>query len=530
MADQNWIRIRKHLAEKLEQLVGQKLGRKTQALAVYEKEYHQTLNKKWRPSSKEELLESLLEHRLVFVGDFHAIRQSQKSHLRILRSLLGQKELVLAVECFQSKHQAIINSYFNGKMETARFLKKINWQESWGFPWENYRVLFDFVKQHRIPVYALNLDSPSRTHEVLKKRDRHAAQTIKKIRQEHPRATIVATYGDLHLADGHLPSLLREPFVRIFQNYEKLYYQLAKRGLESKIDVMKSAPNDYCILNTAPWVKWQSYIMYLEQNLDFLDGDDEVADPEYTDHVARWVELLATELELKVSSDKLATYTLDDESLYSLIEETYSKKQMRPIVDRLKRADTFYLPSLQAGILGEPSVNHAAHLAAEYVHAQKSKRGDVDSSQKNQFIQAIWIEALAYFGTKLINPNRKSDTFADLQRNLLETHSEFSREALLIALGQKFYEQSGRFKKVKKKSTVLRPRHKSSFQVAAKLLGSMLGEKMYNGYRLGKVKKTRARLWYSSPLDTKEFHEFYYKEITFVDQLPSFFNSKLERL
>ncbi|MGE3756213.1 MAG: hypothetical protein AB7H97_00560, partial [Pseudobdellovibrionaceae bacterium] len=310
-------------------------------------------------------------------------------------------------------------------------------------------------------------------------------------------------------------------------------YRLAKKHLDGKVDLMRTGENDFCILNTAPWVKWQNYLMYLEQNVDFIDDFDDDFEFEYTDHVARWVGLLASELGFKIPTGDLAVYSLHDENLFEILERAYSKRELIVILDRIKRGESFFLPEQQIAVLAEPSVNHAAHLAAEFVHYQKQKSRartrKIDVSEEAQFLRAIWVEALAYFGTKLVNPNRKSNTLKDLQKELLDPHPEFSREALVIALGQKFYEQSLRHgNKIKKRK--IKARHKSSRQIASRLLGAMLGEKIYNGYRLGKVTKNRVRKWYTTSLETKDFNRVYYKEVIYIDSLPTFFESKLERL
>lgn len=540
MVDQNWIRIRRHLAEKIESLVNQKLGGKSLALQKYEKDYFATLEKKWKSESRNNLLESLLKVRLIYLGDFHALRQSQKAHLRILRSVLDQKEIVIAMECFTSDDQKHLNLFLQNKISEDVLLKKTAWKQRWGFPWENYKLIVQFAKDHRIPIYGLNVPAKSKDRENLQKRDLHAAREISQIRKQNPRASIFVIYGDLHLADAHMPAkankLLKEPCVRVFQNYEKLYYRLAKENLEGKEDLMRSG-NDFCILNTAPWVKWQNYLMYLEQNFDISDSFEDDEASEYTDHVARWVHLLAVELGFKISTSDLAIYSLHDEKLFGILEKNYTKARLDEILEKIKRGESFYLADLQIGILAELSVNHSAHLAAEYVHAQKQKelhkKADSgaykESDREYQFLKTIWIQALAYFGTKLVNPNRKSNTLMDLQKELLDPHPEFSREALVIALSQKFYEQSLRHgNKIKKRK--IRARHKSSWQIAARLLGAMLGEKIYNGYRLKKVKKSRVRAWYTSSLDIKHLNRVYYKEVTFIDSLPTFFESKLERL
>ena len=58
--------------------------------------------------------------------------------------------------------------------------------------------------------------------------------------------------------------------VIVFQNSEILYWKLAERGKEQTADVVRISPRKYCILNTPPWIKLQTFLNWLEKGGDLL--------------------------------------------------------------------------------------------------------------------------------------------------------------------------------------------------------------------------------------------------------------------
>ena len=53
----------------------------------------------------------------------------------------------------------------------------------------------------------------------------------------------------------------------IFQNIEHLYWRLCSQGLEES-DVLKINENAYCVMNTMPANKIQSYLNWLDYSKD----------------------------------------------------------------------------------------------------------------------------------------------------------------------------------------------------------------------------------------------------------------------
>ena len=547
---ENWIRIRKELYVQLEKEVSQRLGRTSDGLLRYKAAYEKAFAAKWVVSAYEEFFSVLQSAKVLLLGDFHALNQSQKSHLRILRKLISSRSLVLAVEFLDAEDQPWVDQFLEGRLSEQDFLAKIRWFEKWGFPWENYRPIFEWARQESVPLFGVNQTFKSRTAATLEKRDEFSAQMIADIVHAYSDALTVVIYGDLHLADKHLVEKIythsfevnSESLVRVYQNSEILYFKLMELGMDAQTDILRAEGNQFCLMSVAPWVKWQNYLLYLEQAYDqelVFDADDDYnEDDEYgdefsidfTDHVVKFAKIISQDLTLPIELGELSVYSLKDSLLFEKIETEFQGEHLELIRSMISDQRSFYLPELQLGVLVRPTVNHAAQLAMSYFLSQVSSEKTSFLWQFHQIEKLIWRECLIYFGSKLINPRQKSDTLSDLQANIhLKESQDSVKEALQVALSQKMQELlrgAGMEPSVKN----FAPKNNYSYIVAAQILGRMMGEKLFFAYQTEKLTSEVLRKLISIE-DTKEnFEEIYLKIVRKIDSLPAPFKSKKDRL
>lgn len=116
------------------------------------------------PSSKTELtnrdvLAKAVGSRVVLLGETHT---SKEDHLWQLQTLAGlyalSPELVIGFEAFPRNVQPVLDEWSAGKLSEDDFLGETNWAEVWGYDADLYMPLFDFARQNRIPMIALNVD------------------------------------------------------------------------------------------------------------------------------------------------------------------------------------------------------------------------------------------------------------------------------------------------------------------------------------------------------------------------------------
>lgn len=529
---QQWIKIRKDLNEQLKAHVKKLLGKDSFGIQRYQKAYESEFKTRWKKSGRDDLLHRANSSQFIFLGDFHALQQSQKAHLRILKGLDKKKSKVLFVEFLEFRHQKFVDHYLSGKISEKDFLKLISWEKNWGFPWDSYRPILRWAQKNKIPVFAID----KRNLKTLKSRDVFSAKVICQHALNYKESLKVVIYGDLHIAEKKLPTEVCKQIgcspldcMLVFQNSEKIYFKLLERGLEFQVDVVRLAENKFCVLNVPPWVKWQNYLMFLEQIYDRgLDQDE----ADLTDHVSRYVQLISKELDIDVGVSHFSIFSANSDSFWELILKRKSSSQARWFESLIENSNSFYIPDLQAGYLARPSVNHAAGLAMAIVYQKLSHNNYFPVQMPEDFLKLIWLEGIIYFGTKMVNPKRKTDTIADIKSSFSTSSSDDrGRDALRLALSQKMseliYVSTG-----KKSKMTYKARRLHSYREAARLLGGMLGEKLYNAHRKKMISdfSLRSLLSKSIQIKAKDFNNVYFELIEMIEMYPEPFQSKTEKL
>lgn len=525
-----WFRIRKEMFEMTMNEVKERVGREAPDLRAYRKTFDSEMQRRWSISQRGTLLKTLIKTDLALFGDFHALEQSQRTHLRLLDALVGARKIGIGVECVPFSKQKVLNEFLAGQINEPAFLKKIQW-ERWGFPWDHYQPLFAWAQKNKIPMVALD-----QREGALRARDKHAARQVVAWKKAHPENLMVVIYGDLHLAADKLPAQIKalQPamkLVRVFQNCEPAALRLLKKSLDHKVDVIRFDAATYAVQNVPPWVKWQNYLLWLEHSDDQRILHDEERDGhDWTDSVAALVKWINAELQINVDPAGLTVYSPDDPDLWERVKKQASPST-RPWIEMLvEDSRSFYFSQGGWGYLARPSVNHAASLAMQYIHHQICEQCSIKFHMPQDFIRMIWIEAMAYFGSKLVNPKRKSNTLTDIRASLSSRRADDKgREALRIALSQKMRELMAGEGKVLSPIDV-RPKSKSSWIAASHLLGALLGERLYNGYRRHLVSLNTIRTMLSKPVGHAQFPIIYQELLEVVESLPAPYKSKEEKL
>lgn len=524
-ATREWVQIRKKLYLQIKSDVQRLLVDSWKEFVPLEKRYAEELSQPWRSVSKLTMYEGLDDADIILMGDFHALQQSQRGHLRILREWPHPEKLILAVEFFQAKHQKFVDLFMKGKLAENAFLEKIGWEKSWGFPWEHYKPLIDWAKKHNVAVFGVNWGLWQTKMRSIKTRENFSSICIRKIHHRFPGQKIFVIYGDLHLSKAQLPASIRKQeglkktkIKRVFQNNESLYFRALHHGLESKIEHIQFKSGDFCVQSVPPWIKWQSYLLFLEKTFD-RQIDEFEDDVDHTDHVAKLAQFLSEEFKVKLTGTHLAVYSADDTHIYTKIRQRLSKGEWKVVKKWITEQRTFYIPELESGYLGRVTVNHTATLAGEYLHAFLSGRKHIYLNGQKDFERQIWIQAMAYLGSKVINHKRKTNSIEDLRKSLLAGDSkEGNRKVLLLALHQKVREISfltnGNLIPLQKNKI-----DNVVYADAARLLGAMLGEKIYVLYRHKKWNLKDLMDQMGLSLEDEKFRFIYYKVLNGIAKI-----------
>ncbi len=505
----NWIHTRRDFLSVIKDEILWIEGEPSESLKSYQKEYSKMFQGLWSAATPEELKNKLNEVDLVLGGDFHAFGQSQRSHLRLLREL--KRPFVLALEVVNSEDQLLLDKYLSQEISEELFLQSMDWDSRWGFPWEPYKKLIDYALSVGAQVIGVNLKSET----DLKLRDQHAAHILNPVlKSKTPQTLVYCIYGDLHLADEHLIYYIDKEGIeslRLCLNPGKLYFDLAERGLENEIDVLKKGESLYALLDSPPWVKWQSYLINLEENEDqFMDeteGYDESLD--FSDLVSQYIRIIETDLGLFIPRDRLSVYLASEVRTGELYESEENKALSQKIESLIITENSFYLPTHEMLYLSRPSVNQGSLLAGWYVHGILSERKEDFLADANNRFQSIWVEAIGFFLSKFINPERKAPREEGLQQRLRKAHpQDEGYKALTFVLDYRLKEiiyahSGGDFNPDLENLSWI-----ESFE-AFRVIGEMLGERLFQSYSRGQTTPATLMNYLSIPLESKRFNEIY---------------------
>src|SRR3989344_920225 len=99
----------------------------SRGLADYFSDFHREFNDFQRAAGEDELLDEVKKSPIVFLGDYHNLRQSQKFAAGLIEKLSFQEASakVLAVEFVFSDQQETLEAYQSGEVSEKVFLKKM---------------------------------------------------------------------------------------------------------------------------------------------------------------------------------------------------------------------------------------------------------------------------------------------------------------------------------------------------------------------------------------------------------------------
>jgi uncharacterized iron-regulated protein len=477
-------RLQRQLWKRQKRLISQSVTDAGAAFRAYEARYLRATRSFEREASYSELLAEAAKADIVYVGDYHTLKQSQRSFLKLVSRRWPRRPLVLALEFVQGRHQRTLDDFLAGRLNERRFLEKIEYARHAVFDtWPNFKPIFDFARQHAIPVVALDQLNAS-----LHARDEYASRRICRAAHAHPGAQIYVLAGQLHVARQHLPSSVsrRAPQLRpllIFQNCERIWWSLQREGRELEVEACVLREGEWCLINTPPLVVQQSYLDWIEGGAQPLDGAAlEARFRMLARTVARFLRVDSPKLREALS--QISVYTAGDLSFLDRLELTPRERKL--LEQQILERESYYLPRARVAYLANLSVNHAAEEAAHFVRNVVSGADDSPRPLNDAFYARILEEAYAFCGSKVLNPRRKCPHEPEFEK-LLRTGDAFTRQVARAVLAHR-------------KHARLRISGTQMFNAVTHSLGYMLGERLYYAMAFGSLPKGEVRRLFLDPL------------------------------
>lgn len=453
--------LQMRLWRRLQREVDQSIEEVPPNITIYQEEYERDVQRYEAISSKAELVAAAARADVVYVGDYHTLPQAQQTLVKLLLALTrARPQVVLALELVHADMQRALDRYMAGKTVDERFLRDVDYERTWGFPWPPYREVLQVARARGVRVVGINSNPEGHDADHLLERDFRAAEVIVREMVERPEALVIVFDGDLHVARDHLPLIVDGLLARrgerprsklvVHQNAENVHWALARRGQEHAVNVVRLARDAYCVLNASPLEKLHSYLNWVAARetlvppeassweMDAFGGvheDDEDHDPtpEYTEQVLQVVQAVARFLGVdgRDDLDAFSLFTVNDLDFLDHLQSSgrYSELELADIKRQILSNESYFIPKGDIIYLSDFSVVNAAEEGTHFLHHRCSGyRWSRPRDLVTDFYFRCVTEALGYFGSKLLVPTRPCWTDRDCER-LLEAARRRRRRA-----------------------------------------------------------------------------------------------------
>jgi hypothetical protein len=411
-------------------------GPKSDLHKRYQQDLEYYASRKFESTHINHLFQSVQNSQVVYLGDFHTFDQSLKNLVRITQQLLKNKsKFILALEMIQTDYQSILDAFLMGQLTELEFLDSIRYSESWRFPWTHYKILFDLATEHGIQIKALNSTGS------LEQRDQQAAEIIVQTVQKYPSTPVLVLFGELHIAPNRLPKqvLLQggqtiDNQTIIHQNLDAPYWSIVDQGLRlNDHKVIKYSDQEFCLLSSPPWMKYESMIYWFENLMDDPDYDLHeyiletglkiFNDNTYDNFVNLLVNISANFGLHKdtIPIDSIKIYDHSNLDFVSNQIETINPKGQKELYQNLlDKNQSFFCYEDGFIYCANYSVNKLSTLAGMFLFVffnQRLLKEVTKASLPNwkRLLFYIYLNANGYLASKTINPFLKCDLYKDIE-------------------------------------------------------------------------------------------------------------------
>jgi hypothetical protein len=536
------IAIQKRIYKRLKREIHASLAEVAGNVQIYLEEYERELNGSHAPCTRDDLLVSALSADIVYVGDYHTLKQSQKTLVKLLvAACKARPEVTLALELVHSKDQEHLDAYMRGEIDENEFQSRIKYEETWGFDWRNYREIFHIARKRGARLVGINSDPRGHRRDHLLERDFQAAEVVVREVLSRPRALVLVFDGDLHVARDHLPlvvdSLLerrqakkREKTV-VHQNAEAIYWELAKRGMEQEVSIVRLDRDAFCVINASPIEKLQSYLNWqsardeLEPAMDSDwaeilapesdESDEDISSgADYTEQFLGIVQTLARFLQIdRDDLDDFELYTVADLDLFEKLAERFTKAELAGLRKQVEASESYFIPRGNIIYLADLSVSHAAEEATHFLHWKCSEMREPDRDDPfASFYLRTLTEALGFMGSLVVDHKRECWRVEDCEKfvqNKTKRSTRFTPEdrfqlaaCVLVLAHKKSEEHYAATKKWRKPVKIYEQPPLLDLRVTH-MLGHMLGERLYAALVAGTIEKSAIRELFFEKHDTR---------------------------
>lgn len=415
------------------------LESRTPELNKYLEDQSKFASSNFTTSTPEELKESILASDFIFIGDFHTFEQNVRNLLRTIKVLQeNNRSFFVALEMVQAEKQICIEAFLEKHVTEFEFLEAIDYGKTWRFPWTHYKEIFQLAKKDQFPLIGLN------TEGSLKERDHFAAKLLQEKSELYEGMTCVTLYGELHIVADKLPKAVKFFFpdkkqLLIHQNLDEVYWKSVQANNETQI--LRANNEEFCILASPPWIKYESMIywyenLYNDPDFDLNEYIIETGRKFFSEDTQEMFNTLCEEMKtvigLSIKPELVSDFNLYDHTNIDFIEdklEEYSSEIQELLWQQLELGISFRLPDTPSYYCSNYSLNRLSYLVGThffYCYQDHISLASFEKDNESRFVTYCFEACFSYFFSKLINPHRKCNLYQDylkdgvtLQENIL---------------------------------------------------------------------------------------------------------------
>lgn len=112
---------------------------------------------KGAPISLQELVREMEKCRFIYIGETHNSFPMHEIQLKVIQDLYRKdRNMIIGLEMLPVSSQEVLNKWSLGILTTEEFIREVQWYVHWNINFAFYEHIFQFAKENRIPLYALN--------------------------------------------------------------------------------------------------------------------------------------------------------------------------------------------------------------------------------------------------------------------------------------------------------------------------------------------------------------------------------------
>ncbi|MCK5719814.1 MAG: ChaN family lipoprotein [Thiomargarita sp.] len=109
--------------------------------------------------SLSEIIPNIMDKRIIYIGEQHDQFAHHINQLHIIKTLhQAGHDIAVGMEMFSTSVQKVIDAYIAGQLDEKVFLEQSHYFENWGFDYNLYKPIIDYLKANNIPLIGLNME------------------------------------------------------------------------------------------------------------------------------------------------------------------------------------------------------------------------------------------------------------------------------------------------------------------------------------------------------------------------------------